>query len=156
MFKRCKIYQSMLLAIMMPGVAFAEVEISGYLKNETAVFTRDGQVTGEAQTMIDEDGHDAGDLMKFENSARIFMNGNVGEDSTWHADLNLIYNSEGVNDDYKGHKLYTQQDYLRELYVDTSAFGWDLRLGKQQVVWGTADGIKLLQAAGHHQSHRLP
>jgi len=144
MFKRCKIYQSMLLAIMLPGVAIAEVEISGYLKNETAVFTRDGQVTGEAKTMIDENGHDAGDLLKFENSARIFMNGEAGENSTWHADLNLIYDSEGVNDDYKRHKLYTQQDYLRELYLDTSAWGWDLRLGKQQVVWGTADGIKLL------------
>jgi hypothetical protein len=144
MFKRCKIYQSMLLAIILPGVAMADIEISGYLKNETAVFTRDGQVTGEAQTMIDENGHDAGDLMKFENSARIFMNGYVGEESSWHADLNLIYDSEGVNDDYKRHKLYTQQDYLRELYLDTNAFGWDLRLGKQQVVWGTADGIKLL------------
>ena len=28
--------------------------------------------------------------------------------------------------------------------MDTSAGDWDFRLGKQQVVWGTADGIKLL------------
>lgn len=144
MFKRSKIHQSMLLALVLPGVAAAEVEISGYLKNETAVFTRDGQVTGEADTMLDQDGHDRGDLMKFENSARVFLNGYFGEESSWHADLNFIYDSEGVNDDYKGHKLYTQNDYLRELYVDTYLADWSLRLGKQQVVWGTADGIKLL------------
>ncbi|MEJ2591376.1 MAG: RNA polymerase-associated protein rapA [Candidatus Thiodiazotropha sp.] len=143
MFKRSKIYQSMLLAMLLPGVAAAEVEFAGYLKNETSVFTKDGQVTGEANTMIDESGHQKGDLMKFENSARIFMNGYFGEESSWHADLNFIYNTEGV-DDYKGHRLYTQNDYLRELYVDTTLAGWALRLGKQQVVWGTADGIKLL------------
>jgi len=144
MFKRSKVYRSMLLALMLPGVAAAEVEVSGYLKNETAVFTRDGQANGEAETMVDENGHDRGDLMKFENSARVFLNGYFGEQSSWHADLNFIYDSQGANDDYKGHKLYTQNDYLRELYVDTYMGDWSLRLGKQQVVWGTADGIKLL------------
>jgi hypothetical protein len=144
MFKRCKIYPSMLLTMVLPSVTVAEVEITGYLKNETSVFTRDGQVTGEADTMIDEDGHESGDLMKFENSARVFMNGYFGEESSWHADLNFIYDSEGVNNDYKGHKLYTQHDYLKELYIDTYFNEWSFRLGKQQVVWGTADGIKLL------------
>jgi hypothetical protein len=144
MFKRSKLYQSILLALVVPGMAVAEVEVSGYLKNETSVFTRDGQVTGEADTMLDQEEHDKGDLLKFENSARIFLNGYFGEVSSWHADLNLIHDTEGVNDDYKGHRLYTQHDYLRELYMDTSFFGWDLRVGKQQVVWGTADGIKLL------------
>lgn len=144
MFKRSALYQSMLLALVLPGAALAEVEFSGYIKNETAVFTKDGQVTGEARTMLDEDGHGKGDLMKFENSARIFINGDLGEESSWHADLNIVYDPKAVNDDYKGHELYSQNDYLRELYADTGAFGWDLRLGKQQVVWGTADGIKLL------------
>ncbi|MCU7842629.1 MAG: RNA polymerase-associated protein rapA [Candidatus Thiodiazotropha sp. (ex Monitilora ramsayi)] len=144
MFKRCKIYQSILLALVVPGSAMAEIEITGFLKNETSVFTRDGQVTGEAETMLDERGHEKGDLLKFENSARVFMNGDIGEESTWHADLNFIYDSEGINSDYKGHKLYTQHDYLRELYLDSTLWDWDLRLGKQQVVWGTADGIKLL------------
>ena len=144
MFNRSKLYQSILLAMLVPSAAIAEVEISGYLKNETSVFTRDGQVTGKADSMLDMEGHDKGDLLKFENSARLFMNGYVGDNITWHADLNVIYDSEGVNDDYKGHNLYTQHDYLRELYFDTTVFDWDLRVGKQQVVWGTADGIKLL------------
>jgi hypothetical protein len=144
MFNRSKLYQSILLAMVVPCTAVAEVEISGYLKNETSVFTKDGQVTGKADSMLDMRGHDKGDLLKFENSARMFMNGYVGDNITWHADLNVIYDTEGVNDDYKGHQLYSQHDYLRELYFDTSVFDWDLRVGKQQVVWGTADGIKLL------------
>ena len=143
MFKRSTLFQSMLLAMVLPGVALAEVEVGGYLKNETAVFSKDGQVTGFADNTYDEEGHDKFDLMKFENSARIFLNGDIGEESSWHGDLNLIYDSEAV-DGYKGHELYTQNDYLRELYVDTNAFGFDFRIGKQQVVWGTADGIKLL------------
>lgn len=143
MFKRTALFQSILLAMAIPGVAMA-VDVSGYLKNETAVFTKDGQVTGEASTMLDDEGHDKWDLLKFENSARFFLNGDIGEESSWHGDLNIIYDSEGVNSDYKGHELYTQNDWLRELYVDTYGFGWDFRLGKQQVVWGTADGIKLL------------
>ncbi|RDH88710.1 MAG: RNA polymerase-associated protein rapA [endosymbiont of Seepiophila jonesi] len=143
MYKRSVFYRSMLAAMLLPGAALAEVEISGYLKNETAVFTKSGQRTGQAKTMLDTAEHNAGDLLKFENSARIFFNGDIGEESSWHGELNLIYDTEGV-DDYKGHENYTQNDWFRELYLDTTAFDWDFRLGKQQVVWGTADGIKLL------------
>jgi len=132
-------------ALLLPALtAQAEVDITGYLKNETGFFTREGQVTGEARSLLDDSGHERGDLSKFENSVRVFLNGDVGEASSWHGDLNIIYDAEGANDSYKGHQIYSQYDWLRELYVDTTAFGWDLRLGKQQVVWGTADGIKLL------------
>lgn len=132
------------MALAIPGATFAEVEISGYLKNETAVFVKDGQVTGEARGLLDDSGHDTFDLLKFQNQARFFLNGDLGESTTWHADINLIYDTEGVNSRYRGHELYTAYDYLRELYVDTQLSDWFLRLGKQQVVWGTADGIKLL------------
>lgn len=145
MLKKSLICQSIALAMALPGISFAEIEISGYLKNETAVFLKDGPSTGELDSMVDTtSGHDAGDLLKFENSARLFLNGDLGENSTWHGDLNFIYDTEGVNDDYKGHRLYTQHDWLRELYIDTTMGNWDVRVGKQQLVWGTADGIKLL------------
>ncbi len=122
-----------------------DLEVTIELKNETAVFIKDGPTTSEPRaTNDDSHDHDAGDLMKFENSARFFINGDVGEDSSWHAELNMICDSEGETWDYKCHRTYTQHDWLRELYIDTQFAGWDLRLGKQQVVWGTADGIKLL------------
>jgi len=123
---------------------FGGVEVTTHLKNETSVFVRDGQRTGQASSTLDRTESDAGDLLKFENSARMFFNGDLGETSSWHGDINLIYDTEGVNSDYRGHRNYTQYDYLRELYIDTTLASWDLRLGKQQVVWGTADGIKLL------------
>jgi hypothetical protein len=143
MFKHTPAYAAVAAILAAPMAAQAEVEVSAILKNETAVFAKSGQVTGEATSQTDTSGHSSGDLMKFENSARIFFNGDIGEESSWHGELNLIYDTEAV-DDYKGHRNFTQNDWFRELYLDTNAAGWDFRIGKQQEVWGTADGIKLL------------
>ena len=126
------------------GAAQAEIEISGYLKNETAAYMRGGASTGQAQNALGKGGHDQGELLKFENTVRTFINGDLTDDSTWHAELQFVHNSEGVNADYVWPRQYTQTEVLRELYADTSFGDWHLRLGKQQVVWGTADGIKLL------------
>lgn len=144
MFRKSPLGMAVAALLAAPICAQAEIEVSAELKNETAVYINSGQVTGEARTTRDNNGHDAGELMKFENSARIFINGDVGESSTWHAELRPVVETSGATADYKYHRNYTQNDYLRELYVDTELGGWDLRLGKQQVVWGTADGIKLL------------
>ena len=127
-----------------PAYTFAEVEVSAEIKNETALYIGSGERTGQRRSTIDNADTTTGDLMKFETSARIFVNGDVGEDNTWHAELRPVFDAAGTNDDYQWHRSYTQNDYLRELYIDTSAYDWDLRIGKQQVVWGTADGIKLL------------
>jgi len=127
-----------------PISAQAEIDVSVELKNETAFYTRGGQVTGQARTTKDNRENDTGDVMKFENSARIFVNGDLGESSSWHAELRPVWDAAAETPDYEWHRNYTQNDYLRELYVDTGVAGWDLRIGKQQVVWGTADGIKLL------------
>jgi hypothetical protein len=143
-YKQAPIAMAIGLALVLPGIACAELEFSGYLKNETAIFAKGGQVTGEAKGMLDRNGHEGGDVLKFQNQARLFMNDYLSDVSSWHADLDLIFDSEGVNDDYRGHKDYTAHDWLRELYLDTELGDWSLRLGKQQVVWGTADGIKLL------------
>jgi|GEM_PF-4430141 len=125
------------------SAANAEIEISGHLKNETAFFTDSGQLIGEEKTQYDKsDSHS--DTLKFENSARLFVNGELGEESSWHLDLNLIYDTEGVESEFKGHENYTQHDWLKEAYIDTRWGNTDIRIGKQQVVWGTADGIKLL------------
>jgi hypothetical protein len=144
MFSKSPLRLAIAALIATPMCAQAEIEVSAVLKNETAFYLKSDQSTGQARTTYDDRENDAGDLMKFENSARIFVNGDVGESSSWHAELRPVVNTEGTTPDYKYHRNYTQNDYLRELYIDTGAGGWDLRLGKQQVVWGTADGIKLL------------
>lgn len=142
MFKKTHLGLAVAAAIALPAVSQAEIETTVILKNETAAFLRDGMRTGEATSTTDTDG-DGRKFYKSETSARIFFNGDIGEDSSWHGELNVIYDPLAESG-YKGHENYSQHDWLRELYVDTKAAGWDVRLGKQQVVWGTADGMKLL------------
>jgi len=118
-----------------------EWELNGVLKNETSVFLNSG-------TTYNGSSHSAGDLLKMENSINLFINGELSDNAALHIQGNLIHNNEGI-DGFRGHRSYSQHDYLREFYIDTtiedSAIGsWDLRIGKQQVVWGTADGVKFL------------
>ena len=141
MFKK----QHLALAIaatLAAGSAQAALETSVTLKNETARFVKDGIRTGEATSQIDSSGEGKG-IYKFENTAKIFLNDALDNGMSWHGELNIVRDSKAIND-YQGHETNTQRDWLRELYVDTTAADWDLRIGKQQVVWGTADGIKLL------------
>ena len=142
MFKKSHLGFAIAAAIAMPSLSFAEIETSVVLKNETAVMLGDDLRTGEATSMLDTTG-EGRHLYKFENSARIFLNGDIGEESSWHGELKIIHDAGAISG-YKGHENYSQHDWLRELYMDTAVGDWDLRLGKQQVVWGTADGIKLL------------
>jgi hypothetical protein len=140
--------------------------VNAVIKNETAMFTNSGSVNGDrgTQSIIGTSApstgyaegtyqgvstaatptHDSGDVMKSETSARIFVNGHLSDNAALHAELRPVVDTQGANDDYKRHQSYTQQDYLRELYIDTSINDINVRIGKQQVVWGTADGMKLL------------
>ena len=111
-------------------------EISGYLKTEIGALTGDGQ-------SINGDKHEAGDLLKTEGTMKVFVNGDVGEESSYHLELQGIFDGKGI-DGYKHHRNYTQYDYLREAYIDSSVGDVDVRIGKQQVVWGKADGVKFL------------
>lgn len=151
MFQRKLLACAVSAALVAPAAATAEWEweSNGYFKNETAFFTRDGYTIGQPNKFKNptNEENDFGDLLKFENSVRVFVNG-YGETASIHLDLNLINDAKG-EDRYRGHRNYSQQDYLRELYVDYPLeLGEDrtidMRIGKQQVVWGTADGIKLL------------
>jgi len=141
MFKK----QHLALAIaatLAAGAAQAALETSVVLKNETARFLKDGIRTGEATSTTDTTG-EGKSTYKFENTAKVFFNDQLESGGSWHGELNIVRDTKAIND-YQGHENYTQRDWLRELYVDKTVGDWDLRLGKQQVVWGTADGIKLL------------
>ena len=138
MLKPKVLARAVALALVLPGVALAEFEISGEAKIEYDLFTEDGTVTGALEP------HDAGDALKTEGSLKLFINSDVGESSAFHAELLFADDGEAVSDRMEGGESYTQYEILREFYFDTEAAGWSFRLGKQQVVWGTADGIKLL------------
>lgn len=145
MFYKSIIASSIAIAMITPAMAegfIRDLTMSGTLKNETALFTQSGTTIGAGSS------HHGGDILKSETSARLFINGTIGEESAIHAELRPVLDSEGVKgdngDSYSFHQSYTQRDYFRELYVDTYSDDWSFRIGKQQVVWGTADGIKLL------------
>ncbi len=104
---------------------------------------KDGLRTGEDTDMFSATGGDGKGVFKFENTAKIFLNDTLENGSSWHGELQVVRDSKAI-DGYDGHESNTQKDFLRELYVDTTIGDWDARIGKQQVVWGTADGIKLL------------
>ena len=119
--------------------------VSGYVKNETAALTKDGTFNGQDTGPTDTTKYnDSGDLIKSESSVKLFINGDVGESSSMHAELLLHNDSKAKGSHFKNSDSYTQSEFLRELYVDTQAGDWDMRLGKQQVVWGTADGAKFM------------
>ena len=141
MFKK-KYLGLAIAATLAAGSAQAALETSVTLKNETAYMMKDGIRTGEATSSSDTTGEGKG-VYKFENTAKIYLNDDLGNGTSWHGELNIVRDTKAI-DDLKGHDNYSQQDWLRELYADTKVGDWDVRLGKQQVVWGTADGIKLL------------
>ncbi|WP_148307595.1 hypothetical protein [endosymbiont of unidentified scaly snail isolate Monju] len=53
MFKKSLLGSAVALAIALPNIATAEVETSVILKNETAVFFKQGIRTGEATSTLD-------------------------------------------------------------------------------------------------------
>jgi hypothetical protein len=137
-----------LAAVFSSSVVLAEAEITGKIVHESAVFTQAGIGIGAASHWIQTGDSHGKDIMKTETSARIFIDGDAEklyEGATYHVEVNLMHDSKGV-DKYDGNESYTQRDALREAYVDAEVNDYSLRAGKQQVVWGTADGMKLLDA----------
>jgi len=137
-----------LAAVFSSSVAFAESEVTGKIVHETAAFTNSGIGIGAATTSSQTANSHGQDVFKTETSARIYIDGTADdliEGATYHVEVNAFTNGKGVND-YVHNESYTQRDVLREVYVDAEVNGVDVRFGKQQVVWGTADGMKLLDA----------
>jgi len=148
MKKQNLILSAALAAVFSASTAFAEAEVTGKIVHESAKFTNAGIGIGAATTSTQTANSHGKDVMKTETSARIFIDGDaeeLHEGSTYHVELNLMRDSKGV-DKYDGNESYTQRDALREAYVDAEVNDFSIRAGKQQVVWGTADGMKLLDA----------
>ena len=130
-----------LAAVFSASTAFAEAEVTGKIVHESAKFTTSGTTIGAAAAQNK-------DYFKQETSARIFIDGDaedLQDGATYHVELQAFKDGKaGAN--FDGNEADTQRDALREAYVDGTVNDWSIRAGKQQVVWGTADGMKLLDA----------
>ncbi|HIF51715.1 MAG TPA: hypothetical protein EYQ42_09370 [Thiotrichaceae bacterium] len=136
-----------LAAIFSSSVVFAEAEVTGKIVHETAAFLESGLGIGAATTSTQTSDSHGQDVFKMATHAKVFVDGDASEDITYHVELNAFkdLDSDTIGD-YDSNESYTQRDLLREAYIDTETNGISIRAGKQQVVWGTADGMKLLDA----------
>jgi hypothetical protein len=117
---------------------FENLEMAGYFKSETGLRLAGG---------MDE-------VMKFKNIADIKANYRFTDWLEFFTEINMwydfAYDIEGryheVSHREKNIKLRmpVKTQWLRECFFDIYTPKLDLRLGKQQVVWGTADGIRIL------------
>ena len=129
-----------ILSTLVSSVALAEPEVSGKITHESASYTSSGTTIGAASSH-------GKDSFKSETNARIYVDGALEDEagSTYHMELQGFHDGEAINN-YDSNEEYTQRDALREAYIDTTYGDWAIRAGKQQTVWGTADGMKLLDA----------
>lgn len=134
--KNSKLYIAILSAALSSNFLHAEPEVTGQVIHESAEYLYDGITTGTTTA------HD-NDQFKSETRIKVFVDGEVNDDMTYHIEAQGFKDSKAVAN-HESSKSYTKRDPLREAYIDTNVNDWALRLGKQQVVWGTADGMKLL------------
>jgi len=118
-----------LAALFTSSLAFADVEVSGKINIEHASLI----------DVLDDSTYTA---LKDDLTVRLFVDGDIIDGLTYHGEIQAQSDATKAGG-YTGE--YTQNAGIREFYVDVEpGNGWSARVGKQQVVWGTADGMKLL------------
>jgi len=126
--------------LLRKALPFKNLEFAGYLKNETALRISGGfdEFMKEANIAQLETEYKFNDNIQFFSILRWFydsvfdLENKYDRDPKWESKTN------------KKVKYPEKLQWLRECYVDVLTERLDLRLGKQQVVWGTADGVRIL------------
>jgi len=126
--------------LLRKALPFKNLELAGYLKNETALRTAHGLDEFMKQAIVEQLEAE----YKFNDNMQFFTILKWFNDFTF--DLENKYDSDSKWESKSNQKLrYPEKmQWLRECYLDVLTDRLDLRLGKQQVVWGTADGVRIL------------
>ncbi len=122
------------LLLVSPVYAAENLTLSGSLKNETSVRLDNMNADLTKEKNIFEL---AGEYKINGDELVLFAKAKYWYDAAYDARDKL-----DIAQHYAGHIQRT--DWLRDLYLDYTRDNWFLRLGKQQVVWGQADGIAVL------------
>ena len=134
-------YTTALLFASQATFAISAPQLSGKFTQETAQFTESGTSQGATSAH-------AKDSFKKESSLRLYIDDDISslQNGSYHVELQAFSDMDAITSFADG-EAYTQRDPIREAYVDAT-FGENgdvsTRVGKQQVVWGKADGMKLL------------
>lgn len=126
--------------LLKKAVPFKNVEFAGYLKNETALRMAGGldEFMKEANIAQLETEYKLNDHVQFFSILKWFY------DSVYDLENKYDRDPKWESKSNKKVKYPEKLQWLRECYVDVLTDRLDLRLGKQQVVWGTADGVRIL------------
>jgi len=130
--------------------------------NASADADIDWDLSGVLRTRAAQHLHSPGDISQFLWTLDLFANLDLSETTSVHLQPRLYYDAiwdfpfendpygarvgehKNLRNRYGGPRIGTTADPLREAYIDYFGESLNLRIGKQQVVWGTADGIRLL------------
>lgn len=124
-----------LVASSVYGIDVAEnVTISGVVKNETASHLKMDEFMKIENTVQMGVEYTPTEYLHLFGLFRFFYDGVFDAEEQYEPVKSELYRTDVTN------------DWLRELYVDFLSDRLDVRLGRQQVVWGTADGVKILDA----------
>lgn len=113
-----------------------KLEISGFLENSTGVHLEDN-LPGYSER---------GDLSMSRSTFQLEGNYGLTETTTLHGIGRFYY--EGSFDldtdiDQRPRDAMLRGEDLGALYVNVHETGWNLRVGKQQVIWGESDGLRM-------------
>ena len=111
--------------------------LSGFLKNATSI-------NSSSADNMDQ-------FLKIRNTAQLEMEYQFTDNFHFFTIVrgwyDSVYDAESKwrkGDNRKKMSRVRGTDWLRECYLDYYSETLDIRVGKQQVVWGTADGVKIL------------
>jgi hypothetical protein len=107
------------------------LNVSGYLKNKTDVNLLDSHMM-RVQNIFQLAGE-----FKVTDLLYLFAKGRYYYDAVYDIE-NRYKNTRGIDMRQPG------DEWLRAAYIDYVSDKLDIRLGKQEVIWGTADGVKIL------------
>jgi len=122
-----------LLLVLFRVCAYAgdRFDFSGYIKNETGLRTKDQNY-----------------LQKEKNISEIAGQYKISDELVLFAKVKYFYDFAYTKDklDKAAHYMehIQRSEWLRDCYLDFNKGPWFFRLGKQQVAWGQADGIAIL------------
>ena len=131
-----------LAALFTSSMAMADLEVSGKVIMEQGSLINPGSTIGNrtdagftagagawGRAIVENDGTTS---IKQEISFRMYADGDISDDTTYHLEGQAFVDDKGVGH-YSTSDNYTQREGLRELYIDTKlGGGWDLRLGSSK------------------------
>jgi hypothetical protein len=134
-----RILVAVFFVVLCPCFAFGVHEVGA------GEFTYSGHIRNETAVRID----DLDEFMKIESTFQLKAEYRLNDRISFFGMVREFYDSvfdaeARFRDNRKKLSRTRGTDWLRELYVDLYLPNVDLRLGKQQIVWGTADGLKIL------------